>query len=69
MTKSPNRIVEDARRRAGLPDQSVLIRISDGREFTRNRDGTYSMKDSMMARPYRYSYARLMDTGAFKIKS
>ena len=37
----------------------------DNKRFSRNKDGTYSMDDSGMANPYRYTYGRLMETGAF----
>lgn len=39
----------------------------DGERFSRNEDGTYSMDNSDMDRPYRYSFGRLMDTGAFSV--
>lgn len=39
----------------------------DGERFSRNEDGTYSMDNSMMASKYRYSFGRLMDTGAFSV--
>lgn len=32
----------------------------DGERFLRNSDGTYSMENSEMARPYKYTYERLL---------
>ena len=41
-----------------------LYRKDDGERFTL-KNGEYEMDRSMMYTPYRYTYARLMDTGAF----
>ena len=42
----------------------VIYRVDDGAAFVRNADdGTYSMKGSMMARPYRYPLATLLYYG------
>lgn len=47
-----------------------LIRISDGQPFILNGDGkTYTMKGQKQDMPttyFRYTYDRLMSTGAFK---
>jgi len=48
------------------PSCSALWR-DDGEMFSRNDDGTYSMGNSMMAEPYRYTFGVLMDTGAFSV--
>ena len=39
----------------------------DNERFSRNKDGTYSMDRCDMAKPYKYTYARLMETGAFSV--
>jgi len=39
----------------------------DGERFSRNSDGTYSMDKCDMPHPYKYTYARLMDSGAFSV--
>ena len=41
----------------------------DGERFTRNEDGTYSMDNCDMPHPYKYTYARLMDSGVFSVKN
>ena len=45
---------------------SHLYRDDDER-FSRNKDGTYSMDRCDMAKPYKYTYARLMESGAFSV--
>jgi hypothetical protein len=45
----------------------ALFRIDDGVKFSINSDGTYSMCDSGMANPYRYTYGELMSTGCFSV--
>jgi len=44
---------------------NVLYRKDDGEIFRKNDDGTYSMDRCMMAVPYKWSYAKLMETKAF----
>jgi hypothetical protein len=39
----------------------------DGERFSRNEDGTYSMDKSMMAKPHRYTFGQLMNTGSFSV--
>ena len=42
-----------------------LYRVDDNERYTRGIDGLYTQDRSMMAVPWKYTYARLMDTGAF----
>ena len=49
------------------PGAEVLWRSDDGVEFSRNEDGTYSMDSSIMHKPHRYTFGRLMDTGKFQV--
>lgn len=45
----------------------TLIRMSDGKLFTLDQSGRfYQLSTSMMAKPYKYTYERLMATGGFK---
>ncbi len=48
-----------------IPRPPIALYRNDGERFTRNADNTYTMDSSMMARPYRYTYERLMETGVF----
>jgi hypothetical protein len=43
----------------------ALYRISDGEPLSINDDGTYSLDNSMMGDRYRWTYAHLIETGAF----
>jgi hypothetical protein len=43
----------------------TLYRQTDGEAFSKNFDGTYSMRDSRMASPFKYSYRMLMNTNSF----
>lgn len=43
----------------------------DGERFSRNEDGTYTMDSNREAQPtcyYRYTFARLMNTGVFSVE-
>lgn len=49
------------------PVVPVIERISDGRLFRRNADGTYSMDGTMMDPPYRWTYPTLMNDDDFRV--
>jgi hypothetical protein len=61
-----NNVTEDIDRIVYSNICSYLWR-DDGVRFSRNEDGTYSMDNSMMHEPHRYSFGRLMDTGKFSV--
>jgi hypothetical protein len=42
-----------------------MLYREDGEQFSRNEDGSYSMDNSHMVEPYKYSYHTLMETGNF----
>lgn len=50
-----------------LPTCSSVWRIDDGEKFSRNQDGTYSMANSSMQDPHKYSFKKLMDTKKFSV--
>ena len=51
-----------------MSDNSVpYLWRDDGIRFSRNEDGTYSMDDSGMANPYKYTYGSLMNNESFSV--
>lgn len=55
------------RYRFSVNGQAPHLWRDDGDRWTRNKDGTYSQDNSIMDRPHKHEFERLMYTGMFSV--